>query len=118
LFSDFCIPQAVGDESHSYRRHRAGYQTRKIGSEYFSFARWQTEIIPESSELGATRQHARLFWQSEDRGQDISRELSRSFQNRNGLELAKQECSLGPIGEEQHGSLCGIGHRRQDRVMA
>ena len=44
--------------------------------------------------------------------------VSRSFQNRNILELAKQDCLFGAIGEEQHGFLFGIGRGGQDGVMA
>ena len=58
------------------------------------------------------------FSQQTADSQGYSVPMSRSFQNRNVLELAKQECSLGPIGEEQHGFLLGIGHRRQDGVLA
>ena len=44
--------------------------------------------------------------------------MSRSFQSRNVLELAKQECLSGPIGEEQRGFLRGNGRSRQDGVIA
>jgi hypothetical protein len=35
--------------------------------------------------------------------------VSRSFQNRNFLQLAKRECSFGAIGEEEPGFLLGVG---------
>jgi len=44
--------------------------------------------------------------------------MSRSFQNGDFWEMAKQECSIGAVGEEERVFLLGIGRGGQHGVVA
>ena len=74
--SRLCIPNSLtcNDDDN---RHKAGCKTPDRQSHRTSLAGWQAELVFESPQFAAIRQHRHLFWQSENRGQDFSRQIFR-----------------------------------------